>query len=122
MALYNGFSSYEFQSKKTFSITNIDLVKLDLLNHLFTRRGSRVMMPNFGSIIPELTFEPLDEQTLDILQEDLSNVINFDPRVELIDLTLLPFYDEGRVEAHVKCLFVEFDLVDEMELNIVFES
>ena len=122
MALYKGFSSFEFQSRKTFSLTDIELVKLDLLNHIFTRRGSRVMMPNFGSIIPELAFEPLDEQTLDILQEDLTNVINFDPRVDLIDLTLLPYYDAGRVEAHVKCLYIEFDLVDEMNLNIIFES
>ena len=109
MALYKGFSSFEFQRKKTFSITDIELVKLDLLNHIFTIRGSRVMMPKFGSIIPELAFEPLDEETLDILQEDLTNVINFDPRVELIDLTVVPFYDAGRVEAHVKCLFVEFN-------------
>ena len=122
MALYKGFSSFEFQRKKTFRINDIELVKLDILNHLFTRPGSRVMMPNFGSIIPDLAFEPLDEQTLEILQEDLVRIISFDPRVELIDLTILPEFDNSMVTAHVKLFFVEFDLVDEMDLNLVFEG
>ena len=122
MALYKGYSSFEFQRKKTFRINDIELVKLDVLNHLFTRPGSRVMMPNFGSIIPDLTFEPLDEQTLEILEEDLLRVVNFDPRVDLIDLTILPDFDNSAVTAHVKLLFVEFDLVDEMDLNLIFEG
>ena len=122
MALYKGFSSFEFQRKKTFRINDIELVKLDLLNHLFTRPGSRVMMPNFGSIIPDLAFEPLDEQTLEILEEDLVRVMDFDPRVELIDLTILPDFDGSSVEAHVKLYFIEFDLVDEMDLNLIFEG
>ena len=122
MVLYKGFSSFEFQRRKTFEITDIELVKLDILNHLFTRPGSRVMMPNFGSIIPDLTFEPLDEQTVELLEEDLTRVVNFDPRVPLIDLTILPDFDNSAVTAHVKLLFVELDLVDEMDLNIIFEG
>ena len=122
MAFYKGFSSFEFQRRKTFSLNDIELVKLDLLNHIFTRPGDRVMMPNFGSVIPELTFEPLDEQTLDTIQEDITRVIGFDPRVELLDLSITPFYDQNRIEAHVKCLFVEFDIVEDMDLNIVFEG
>ena len=122
MALYKGFSSFEFEDKKTFRITDIELVKLDILNHLFTRPGERVMMPNWGSIVPDLVFEPLDETTINLLQDDISRVVNFDPRVELIDLELYPDFDGSSVEAHVKLLFVEFDLVDDMNLNIVFEG
>ena len=55
--LYRGYSSYEYQNKKTFSVTDVELVKLDLLNHIFTRKGDRVMMPNFGTRIPDLAFE-----------------------------------------------------------------
>ena len=122
MALYKGFSSFEFQRKKTFRLNDIELVKLDLLNHLFTRPGERVMMPNWGSIVPDLVFEPLDEQTLDILQDDIEKVVTFVPRVDLIDLELYPDFDNSSVEAHVKLLFIEFDLVEDMDLNIIFEG
>jgi len=122
VALYKGYSSFEFQRRKTFRLNDLELVKMDLLNHLFTRPGERVMMPNFGSVIPELTFEPLDDQTLEILQEDIQRVVNFDPRVELIDLEVFPDFDNSSVEAHVKLFYVELDLIDTMDLNIVFEG
>lgn len=122
MALYKGYSSFEFQNKKTFRLNDIDLVKMDLLNHIFTRRGERVMMQNFGSIIPDIVFEPLDDESLDTIEQDLTKIVDFDPRVELLEFTLLPYFDENRVEAHMELLFVEFDLVDNMDLNIVFEG
>lgn len=122
MALYRGFSSFEYERNKTFRLNDIELVKMDLLNHIFTRRGERVMMHNFGSIIPDIVFEPLDEQTLDAMENDLVKIINFDPRVELIQFNLIPYEDENRVEAHIECLFIEFDIVDEMNLNLIFEG
>lgn len=122
MVFYKGYSSFEFQRNKTLSITDVELVKLDILNHIFTRFGERVMMPNFGSIIPDLVFEPLDQETLLTLQEELTDIFNFDPRVSLIDLTPLPDFDAGSVEVHVKLRFVEFDIVDNMNLNITFEG
>lgn len=120
--LYVGFSSYEYQRNKNFTLTNVELVKMDLLNHLYTRRGERVMMPNFGTRIPDLAFEPLDPILLDIIQEDLLQVINFDPRVSLIDLVIDPRYDENTVVASVKLLFVELNIVDNMDINIIFEG
>ena len=65
--IYKGYSSFEFQARDTFLLTDVELVKLDLLNHIFTRRGERVKMAQFGTRIPDLAFEPLDQETLDIL-------------------------------------------------------
>lgn len=122
MALYKGYSTFEYQDKKTLSITDIDLVKLDLLNHIFTRFGERVMMPNFGSIVPDIVFEPLDNETVDTLQEELTDIFNFDPRVELLDIVPITDFDTNLVEMHVKLFFIEFDIVDNMDLNILFEG
>lgn len=120
--LYRGYSSHEYQAKKTFSITDIELVRLDLLNHIYTRRGERVMMSGYGTRIPDLAFEPLDEITLSILEEDLRQVISFDPRVELIDLTITPDYDASSVSASAKLLYVELNMVGNLDINIVFEG
>jgi len=120
--LYRGFSSFEYEQKKTFKINDLQLVKLDLLNHIFTRKGDRVMMPTFGTRIPDLTFEPLDDVTLDILRNDLLEVFRFDPRVSVLDLVITPNLDESSVSAAARLLYVELDLIDDLNLNIVFEG
>lgn len=120
--LYKGFSTYEYQKRKTFKVYDIDLVKLDLLNHIYTLKGTRVMHPRFGTRIPSLAFEPMDNLTLDILEEDLRAVVAFDPRVELIDLRIEPYYDQNYVVAKLRLLYIELDIVDDMNLNIEFVS
>jgi phage baseplate assembly protein W len=120
--LYRGYSSYEYQNNKTFSVTDVELVKLDLLNHIFTRKGDRVMMPNFGTRIPDLAFEPLDGITLGILEEDLRAVFEFDPRVELLALTIVPIYDSNTVIASAKLLYVELNMQGSLDINITFEG
>jgi phage baseplate assembly protein W len=120
--LYRGYSSYEYQVKKSFSITDVELVKLDLLNHIFTRKGERVMMPNFGTRIPDLAFEPLDAYTLSILEEDLRSVFMFDPRVKLLELKITPLYDENTVIASARLLYIELNIKGNLDINITFES
>lgn len=120
--LYKGYSSFEFQKNKSFKLQDIELVKMDLLNHIFTKKGTRVMMPTFGSVIPELVFEPLDQDTLDTIESEVISVINFDPRVELIELKVLPNYDQNAVLVSAMLFFVELEMVDGFELNIQFEA
>lgn len=120
--LYRGFSSYEYQRNKTFVVTDIELVKLDLLNHIFTRRGERVMMPRFGTRIPDLAFEPLDAITVAVVEEDLYQVFLFDPRVELLDLSITPNYDANSLTASARLRYIELNMVDSLDLNIQFEG
>ncbi len=121
-ALYKGYSSFEFERVKEFSITDVELVKLDLLNHIFTRRGSRVMMPTFGTVVPDLVFEPLDAETTEILEDELRSVFDFDPRVEIVSFDLLVEEDLNQVTAEVQLFYIELDIIDDFELNIQFEG
>jgi phage baseplate assembly protein W len=120
--LYRGYSSFEYQRNKTFVLTDIELVKMDLLNHIYTRRGERVMMPDFGTSIPDIVFEPLDNRTLEQLRRDLELVFNYDPRVKLLDLKITPNFDSNAVNATARLLYVELDFVDEINLNLQFEN
>ena len=119
---YKGFSSFEFQSKKTFRLNDIELVKLDLLNHIFTRRGERVMMPRFGTLIPEMVFEPLDEETVEIIEDELIAVFEYDPRVEMIELDVIPDYDNGGISVAAALRYIEFNIVEPFDFNIEFEG
>ena len=122
IGIYRGYSSHEYQKNKSFKINDVELVKLDLLSHIFTRRGERVMMPYFGTRIPDLAFEPLDDITTLILQEDLKQVISFDPRVELIEMQLITQPDENSIVARLRLRYIELNVVENMDINITFES
>ena len=120
--IYRGYSSFEFEKSKTFTLRDVELVKLDLLNHIFTPIGTRIMMPTFGTIIPELTFEPLDTSTLDELYEEVKAVLDFDPRVETLKLVIVPDYDTNSVVVEALLYYIELDTVDDFNLNIQFED
>ncbi len=120
--LYRGFSSYEYERTKRFLLTDLELVKRDLLNHIFTSRGERVGQPWFGTRIPNVPFEPLDEVTIDVVREDLITVFTFDPRVQMLNLSVDPDYDTYSIIASARLLYIELDMVDDMVLNIRTED
>ena len=120
--LYRGYSTFEFEKNKSLTIRDVELVKLDLLQHLFTPRGSRVMMPTFGTIINELVFEPLDTDTLDELYAEVKAVFDFDPRVEILKLVIVPDYDTNTAIVEATLFYIELDTVDDFDLNIQFED
>lgn len=122
MALYKGFSSFEFQKNGTFLLTDTELVKLDLLNHIFTRRGERVMMPNFGTSIPDLVFEPITEDLLEQIQDEITTVIEYDPRVSLLDFKIVPYHDENRVIANFTIRYIELNMTETIDLHLEFRG
>ena len=120
--LYRGFSSFEFQRKKTFALSDLELVKLDLLNHIFTRKGERLMMPTFGTNIPDMVFEPLDNTTIESITDDLRDVFNYDPRVQLLNLNIDAEYDNNLLTIAAEVLYLELAVVDNFNFNLQFEA
>ena len=87
MPLFTGFST---KNKKAINhqLTDKDLVIEDLMNHIMTRKGERVMLPTYGSIIHDMLFEPLTEETTELIEEDLTDIIKDDPRCNLISIDI----------------------------------
>jgi phage baseplate assembly protein W len=92
MLKYRGFNTIN-QFKK-FRLTDVELIKRDLLNHFQIRKGEKLMNPEFGSIVWNLLFEPLDEETKQILQDDVKRVVSYDPRLS-VDQVLIDQLDHG---------------------------
>lgn len=116
---YRGFSTanYLIQNRKTFVLTNQELVKQDLLNHIYTIPGERVHLPTFGTRIPLLAFEPLDEKLIAIVREDLQKVIDYDPRVELVDMSVNAVPDNNMIVAFVDLRYLELDVTETLKLE-----
>lgn len=115
---YKGFSSANWGRNKSFLLTNIDIVKRDLLNHIWTTKGERVMMPNFGTRIPTLAFEQNDEITRSVVEQDLKEVFNYDPRVKLLNLTVSNLPNNNAIVAIATLLYVEFDVQDNLRIEV----
>jgi len=114
-----GFNTVE-NPQPPYNLTNIELVKRDILNQFHTLPGERVMLPSFGSKIPLYLMDPFDDTTKDLIIEDAIRVVQSEPRVEMVDINVfekdqaitlvitLNFLPESKQED----LFVIFTLKD----------
>ena len=87
MPLFTGFST---KNKNAINhvLSGKDLVIEDIMNHIMTRKGERVMLPTYGSIIHEMLFVPLTDETTELIEEDLTNIINDDPRCNFVSIDI----------------------------------
>ena len=100
--IYKGFSTSS--GNKSNMLYDIDVVKQDLINHFYTRKGERVMEPTFGSIVWDMLYEPLDESAEEDLIEDCTRIINSDPRCELLDIQLDSLGNGIRIDININVL------------------
>lgn len=117
-AIYRGFSTFDWNRRRTTGLSNIELVKRDLLNHIYTERGTRVMMPSFGTRIPTIAFEPNDETTRAVIEKDLMEVFNYDPRVKVISLNVVSLPDNNTILALADLLYIEFNVKDVLRIEV----
>jgi len=92
------------KQKPPYTLVDFDLVKRDLLNHFNTRKGERVMLPEYGTIIYDLLMDPLDTATKSLILEDATRVIEEEPRVTLDSIELTDLESAVLVEAQVTYL------------------
>ena len=84
--LYRGFSTVN--RNKKFRVTDVELVKQDLLNHFSIRKGEKLMQPNFGTVIWDLLFEPLTDHLEQLVIDDVKRIVGYDPRVGVKNIGL----------------------------------
>jgi phage baseplate assembly protein W len=112
--IFVGFSSVDTSIKKT-QWTDLDLIKRDLTNHFYTRRGERVMRPEFGCIIWDLLFEPMIDENIRLIVDDCTNIVSSDPRVSLNDIKVVE-YDNG-LQLQIDLTYNEFDITEQFRLD-----
>jgi phage baseplate assembly protein W len=79
MITYRGFST--INNPKKYHLTDYELAKRDLLNYFYIRKGEKLMNPNFGTIIWDMLFEPLTEDTQQVITSDITRIVTYDPRL-----------------------------------------
>ena len=112
--IYRGFSTNNPLAHKGV-LYDADIIKQDIYNHFMTAKGERVMMPEFGSIIWDYLYEPLDETTKQIIEQDAKDIINQDPRVSLQSLSVVEF--ERGIIVNATLMILPQNKLEEMAIT-----
>jgi phage baseplate assembly protein W len=118
MITYKGFSTY--QRNKHFRVTDFELVKQDLLNYFNIRKGEKLMNPDFGTIIWDKIFDPLNEDTKAIIMQDIKRIISYDPRLAARDVNVTE-YDTG-LQIEITLIYIQTNQVDNLRLQFDQQS
>lgn len=110
---YKGFSSN--QQSKNFKLYDIDLVKQDLINHFYIRKGEKLENPEFGTVIWDMLFEQFTEDVKRIIAKDVEDIVNYDPRLAVNEIQI-DSTDQGiRIEASVT--YIPFNINERMTFD-----
>ena len=113
MAFYRGFST--INKRKKFRLTDFDLAKQDLINHLHIKKGEKLMNPNFGTIIWGLIFEQLTPDIKTAISDDLTSIISYDPRLQIDSMSITEF--EHGIMVSIDLTFLPSDQSDTMKIT-----
>jgi|SRR6056300_834962 phage baseplate assembly protein W len=111
--IYKGFNSRKKQNH--FKENDLELIKQDLLNHFHIRKGEKLEQPEFGTVIWSMVFEPMTEENVQIVSEDVTEIINRDPRVNPANISVDATEYGIRVEVDLE--YVQLNLTEKLVLD-----
>ena len=93
------------------ALKNSSAIARSIRNIVFTQPGEKFFNPEFGSRVSESLFEIVDEvSTIAIRDEKRSSIINYEPRVNLLDVLVNPNPDENEMNVTIKSEIVGIDI------------
>ena len=103
-------------------LRNENAIARSVRNLVQTIQGERPFQPVLGSNVQNLLFDNMDKLTASAIKQEIINTIeNYEPRVEMGEVTVEPNYDNNEFQVSVQYYIVGID-VPEQELSFVLES
>lgn len=111
---YRGVSTVNPDSKE-WVLYDISLIKQDIINHFHIRQGEKLSDPEFGTIIWDVLFEPLTDTLKDAIVNNVSRIINYDPRVNVDNITV-DSYESG-IQIECTLTYLPYNISESMRLK-----
>lgn len=112
--IYKGFSTVS-NSFGNFKLYDTELIRQDLLNQFNVRKGERVMIPEFGTIVWGALFEPLTDELKFTLAKDIERIINSEPRVRADRITVTE-YQQG-LQFEIDLTYLDYNIADRIDIK-----
>jgi phage baseplate assembly protein W len=111
---YRGISTVnnENESKVLYDIA---IIKQDIINHFHIRQGEKLENPQFGTIIWDVIFEPLTDDLREAVLENVTDIINSDPRVQVDSV----FVEQQESGISIECTlrYLTYNISEKMRLD-----
>ena len=101
------------------AFTSFEQAKSNLKNLLLTKRGERVMQPEFGTGLESLLFEPMDDSFEGKLTEVITQTVSYwlpYINIEEIDIEMTDEMKDRHI-AHMKIQFTVGNQIDLQEIT-----
>ena len=93
------------------SLSNTSAIARSIRNIVFTSPGEKFFNPNFGSRISESLFENVDEVSALAIEDEIkSSIINFEPRVNLLNTNVVPNPDDNEMNVTIEYEITGIDI------------
>jgi phage baseplate assembly protein W len=84
-------------------LKNTSAIARSLKNIVFTQPGEKFFNPDFGSRITESLFENVDDVSALAIEDEIrSSIINFEPRVNLLNVSVNPNVDDNEMNVIIQ--------------------
>ena len=85
------------------SLSDTSAIARSIRNIVFTSPGEKFFQPDFGSKISESLFEIVDDSSAITIRDEIrSSIINYEPRVNFLDVIVNPNPDENEMNVTIK--------------------
>jgi phage baseplate assembly protein W len=94
------------------AIKNETAISRSIRNLVFTQPGERFFNPNLGSKVSRQLFENMDAVSASIIEDEIRDTISkYEPRVRLIEVNVIPNYDESEFNVTIIYKIVGIDVL-----------
>ena len=111
---YRGLSTAN-PDNTNFKLFDIALIKQDIINLFHIRKGEKLEDPNFGTIIWDMVYEPLTVENRDFIAENVTDIINYDPRVSVDGVTVSQY--ESGLQIECQLTYLTYNVSENMRLR-----
>ena len=93
------------------SLSDRSAIARSIRNIVFTSPGEKFFNPDFGSRISESLFENVDDVSALAIEDEIrSSIINFEPRVNLLNANVVPNPDDNEMNVTIEYEITGIDI------------
>ena len=94
------------------SLSDTSAIARSIRNIVFTSPGEKFFNPDFGSRISESLFENVDDVSALAIEDEIkSSIINFEPRVNLLNTNVVPNPDDNEMNVTIEYEITGIDIL-----------
>ena len=92
-------------------LKNATAIARSVKNIVFTQPGEKFFNEDFGSRVSRFLFENIDPITASNIRDEIvQSILNYEPRVQLINVRVVPDYDNNAMNATIQYSIIGADI------------